>query len=80
MDQLELMASELNATPEQLALAWGLHKGVFPIIGARTLAHLESSLRAAAIGLSADQLQVLDELSAIQLGYPHDLLASVQKN
>ena len=80
LDQLELMASDLDATPGQLALVWVLHKGVFPIIGARTLAHLESSLRAAAISLPADHLQLLDELSDIKLGYPHDLLASVQKN
>ncbi len=80
LNQLERMANELDATAGQLALAWVLRKGVFAIIGARTLAQLESSLRAAALGLSADQLQLLDELSAIKLGYPQDLLASVQKH
>ncbi|GAB2555187.1 aldo/keto reductase [Spirosoma aerophilum] len=61
LDHLELMAKDLNATPGQLALAWVLHKGVFPIIGARTLIHLESSLRATALSLPANQLQLLDE-------------------
>lgn len=74
------MARELNATPGQLALAWVLSKGVFPMIGARTLAHLETSLGACALRLTADQVALLDELSAIKLGYPHDLLASVQKH
>ncbi|GAB3787516.1 aldo/keto reductase [Spirosoma horti] len=79
LDQLELMANELDATLGQIALAWALSKGVFPIIGARTLAHLETSLRAVAIDLQADQVKLLDEISAIALGYPHELLATVQK-
>ncbi|MFD2937371.1 aldo/keto reductase [Spirosoma flavum] len=79
LDQLELMATELDATPGQIALAWVLSKGVFPIIGARTLAHLETSLRTVAIRLQADQVKLLDEISAIALGYPHELLATVQK-
>lgn len=79
LDQLGLMAKELDATPGQMALAWALSKGVFPIIGARTLAHLETSLRAVDIGLQADQVKLLDEISAIAMGYPHELLATVQK-
>ncbi|MVM33738.1 aldo/keto reductase [Spirosoma sp. HMF4905] len=79
LDQLELMANELEATPGQIALAWALSKGVFPIIGARTLAHLETSLRAVDIHLQADQVKLLDEISAIAMGYPHELLATVQK-
>ncbi|AKD53696.1 aldo/keto reductase [Spirosoma radiotolerans] len=79
LDQLELLANELKATPGQIALAWALSKGVFPIIGARTLAHLETSLRAVDIRLQADQVNLLDEISAIALGYPQELLATVQK-
>jgi aryl-alcohol dehydrogenase-like predicted oxidoreductase len=79
LDQLELIAIELNATPGQLALAWVLSKGVFPIIGARTLTHLETSLGAIDIHLQADQLRRLDEVSAIAMGYPYELLATVQK-
>ncbi|MBD2753894.1 aldo/keto reductase [Spirosoma validum] len=79
LDQLELMANELEATPGQMALAWVLSKGVFPIIGARTLAHLETSLKAVDIRLQADQVKLLDEVSAITMGYPHELLATVQK-
>ncbi|RYF63805.1 MAG: aldo/keto reductase [Cytophagaceae bacterium] len=79
LDQLGLMANELDATPGQMALAWALSKGIFPIIGARTLAHLETSLRAVDIGLQADQVKLLDEISAIAMGYPHELLATVQK-
>lgn len=78
LDQLEQLASELDATPGQIALAWVLSKGVFPIIGARTLDHLNISLKAAALRLPADQVKLLDKLSAIRMGYPHELLATVQ--
>ena len=79
IDQLEVIARELDATPGQIALAWVLSKGIFPIIGARTMDQLEPSLKAVDINLNADQLTRLDERSAITMGYPHDLLATVQK-
>ncbi|QIP15163.1 aldo/keto reductase [Spirosoma aureum] len=78
IDQLELMASELDATPGQIALAWVLSKAIFPIIGARTIAQLETSLKATDILLTANQVTRLDEVSAIAKGYPQEVLASVQ--
>ncbi|GAB4021179.1 aldo/keto reductase [Spirosoma koreense] len=79
LDQLEQMASELDATPGQIALAWVMSKDIFPIIGARTLTQLEASLKAVDIRLTAEQIARLDESSAVTMGYPHELLATVQK-
>jgi aryl-alcohol dehydrogenase-like predicted oxidoreductase len=79
LDQTELIAKEVDCTSGQVALAWVLSKGVFPIIGARTLAHLETSLSAVDIRLNADQIRRLDEISVISMGFPHDLLATVQR-
>ncbi|WP_460964174.1 aldo/keto reductase [Spirosoma litoris] len=79
IDQLEQIANELEATPGQVALAWVLGKDVFPIIGARTLTHLEDSLKVLDIQLTIDQVTRLDEVSAIAMGYPHEILATVQK-
>jgi aryl-alcohol dehydrogenase-like predicted oxidoreductase len=79
IDQLELMANELDATPGQIALAWVLSKTIFPIIGARTMAQLETSLKAVDIQLTVDQVTRLDEVSAIAMGYPQEVLATVQK-
>jgi aryl-alcohol dehydrogenase-like predicted oxidoreductase len=78
MDQLVLIAKEADSTPGQIALAWVLSKGVFPIIGARTLAHLQTSLSVVDMNLNADQLTRLDQISAISMGFPHELLATVQ--
>ena len=77
INELELIAAELEATPGQVALAWMLTKNGFPIIGARKLLHLEESLRVLEISLSDDQVTRLETISAVTLGYPHDLLKMV---
>lgn len=78
IDELELIAIELDATPGQIAFAWTMTKNAFPIIGARKVSHLVESLQALSVILSPDQLQRLEKVSAIEMGYPHDLLQSVQ--
>jgi aryl-alcohol dehydrogenase-like predicted oxidoreductase len=78
LDTLETIASEVHATPGQVALAWSLTKNGFPIIGARTTGHLLDAITALNIMLSADQIEQLNSISAVSLGYPHDLLKTVQ--
>ncbi|MGH3762406.1 aldo/keto reductase [Actinophytocola sp.] len=60
----EKLAAELGVDPADLGIAWLLHQeGVTaPIIGPRTPAQLEGSLRAVDITLDADTLATLDEL------------------
>lgn len=79
IDQLELIAAEVEATPGQVALAWTLTKNAFSIVGARTLAHLQDSFKSLEIKLSSDQMARLESVSAIDMGYPHNLLKTVQK-
>ncbi|RZT88134.1 aryl-alcohol dehydrogenase-like predicted oxidoreductase [Pseudonocardia sediminis] len=71
------IASETDRTPAQIALAWVLdNPGVTaPVIGARTAEQLLGNLGALDVDLTAEQLARLDSVSAIDLGYPHDLLA-----
>ncbi|RAJ24647.1 aldo/keto reductase [Pedobacter cryoconitis] len=78
IDQLFVIANELHVEPGQVALAWILSKGGFPIIGARTIDHINAGLKATSVELSPDHIIQLDQLSAVILGYPHDLLATVQ--
>jgi len=78
LDELESIAAEVDATVGQVALGWTLTKNAFPIIGARKPTHLNESLHALEITLSVDQLQRLEALSAVEMGYPHDLLQTVQ--
>jgi len=77
-DVVKEVASELGRKPAQVALAWALNvPGVTsPIIGARTLAQLEDNMGALAVDLDPSHLARLDEVSTIDLGNPHGLLAS----
>jgi aryl-alcohol dehydrogenase-like predicted oxidoreductase len=70
------VAGELGSTPSKVALAWVLAKApvAAPIIGVRTLAQLEDNLGALEVEFSPEQLHRLDAASAIELGFPHELL------
>ncbi|GAA4523082.1 aldo/keto reductase [Amycolatopsis samaneae] len=76
-DVVREVAAELGHTPAQVALAWTLRTpGVTaPVIGARTPEQLVGNLGALEVEFTAEQLDRLEEASAIDLGYPHDLLA-----
>lgn len=75
IDATLAVAAELGASPGQVAIAWALAKGVFPVVGPRTPAQLRDNLAAAALELSTDHLRRLDEVSAVDAGYPYQLLA-----
>ncbi|MCA2230293.1 aldo/keto reductase [Nonomuraea aurantiaca] len=77
-DVVREVAAEAGHTPAQVALAWTLQNpGVTaPVIGARTPEQLVGNLGALEVDFTADQLARLDKVSAIDLGYPHDMLAS----
>jgi aryl-alcohol dehydrogenase-like predicted oxidoreductase len=59
------LASEIGATPAQLALSWLLHQGpdIIPIPGTRNVTHLHENAGAAAIPLSEDMLAQVDRLA-----------------
>ena len=60
-------------TPAQVALAWlAARPGVANIIvGARTEAQLKDNLAAAALKLTAEELQQIDAVSLLPLIYPY---------
>ncbi|MEH2453693.1 aldo/keto reductase [Nostoc sp.] len=70
------VAAEIGHTPSQVALAWlRAQSGVIiPIIGARKLTQFQDNLACLDVSLSAEHLQRLDEVSQIELGFPHDFL------
>ncbi|MDX8144334.1 aldo/keto reductase [Lentzea sp. BCCO 10_0061] len=75
-DVVREVAVEVERTPAQVALAWSVRRpGVTaPVIGARTPEQLLGNLDALEVELTGEQVARLDEVSAIDLGYPHDLL------
>ena len=73
---VEEVAREVGRSPAQVAIAWVLQQHVIPIIGARRLEQLEDNLAAAALALSPGQMEKLDTVSKIELGFPHDFYNS----
>ncbi|WP_367391918.1 aldo/keto reductase [Lewinella sp. LCG006] len=68
------IAKSLEVSPAQVALAWISQQGHIPIIGARTLEQLKDNLGSLDVTISAEQMQQLDEVSSIDLGFPHDFV------
>jgi len=62
---LQQIASRLDATPSQVALAWLLQRSpvMLPIPGTSSVAHLEDNIAAADIALSEADVTALDALS-----------------
>ena len=78
IDELVAIAEKYSATPGQIAFAWTLSKQAFPLLGARKLEQFEQGIKFVEISLTTEEVTKLDELSAISLGYPHDLLNTVR--
>jgi aryl-alcohol dehydrogenase-like predicted oxidoreductase len=78
---VDTVADELGWSSSQVALAWtrAHHPGVHPIVGARRLDQLADNLASAGLALPADAVRTLDEVSAIELGFPHDFIASTRE-
>lgn len=75
VDEVLAIANATGLSPGQVAIAWVLAKGTLPILGPRTLEQLTDNLAAADAVLDAEQLQRLEAVSAIALGFPHDVVA-----
>jgi len=75
--EVQAVASELGATPSQVAIAWTMARtdAVLPIVGARNLEQFEDNIGALAVELPAGALERLDDVSAIARGFPHDFMA-----
>jgi aryl-alcohol dehydrogenase-like predicted oxidoreductase len=72
------VGTEVGCTASQVALAWLRTQGnsTIPIIGARKLSQIKDNLACVDINLSLEHLQRLNEVSQIELGFPHDFLQS----
>jgi aryl-alcohol dehydrogenase-like predicted oxidoreductase len=72
------IANEIGCSPSQVAINWVRQQPweIIPILGATSEAQLADNLACLARPLAEEHAQRLDELSRIELGFPHDFLAS----
>ncbi|MEU0964880.1 aldo/keto reductase [Streptomyces sp. NPDC005917] len=82
LDAVLAVAEEMGTGPVQVALAWLRQRAaraqtsLIPIVGPRTLAHLAGYLDALNIELDPHHYQMLDEISTIRLGAPHEAVTA----
>jgi aryl-alcohol dehydrogenase-like predicted oxidoreductase len=69
------VAEQIGCSPSHVALQW-VRRRAIPIVGARNASQLSDSLGCLNVALSDRQLEKLDKASEIDMGFPHDFLAS----
>jgi aryl-alcohol dehydrogenase-like predicted oxidoreductase len=76
VEEVIRISTELGSTPAHVALNWLRQQGMIPIMGVRKVEQLKENLACLSFELSEQQMRRLDEASRIELGYPHDFLAT----
>lgn len=76
-DTLIEIAGEINIPPATAALAWvRRNPNIIPIVGAKKREQLKQNLDCINYSLNDEQLERLEEISGIKLGFPHDFANS----
>jgi aryl-alcohol dehydrogenase-like predicted oxidoreductase len=82
-EEVSKIANDVGRTPAQVALNWirqqkllqqQRQSKIIPIIGARNTSQIKDNLACLEFELSNEQIQRLNEVSKIELGFPHDWL------
>ncbi|MEM0931664.1 MAG: aldo/keto reductase [Bacteroidota bacterium] len=77
-DKVVEIAERNNLAPAAVAIAYVKQKNIVPILGGTKVSHIESNLKSIAFELSPEDQMELDQISSIELGFPHDFLKSTQ--
>ena len=78
VEAVRTVSQEVSRSPAQVAYNWARQQQgramMIPILGARSASQLADNLAITEWELSTEQLQRLDEVSRIELGFPHGFL------
>jgi aryl-alcohol dehydrogenase-like predicted oxidoreductase len=86
VDTVLAIADEVDSTAVQVSLAWLRRRATFaqtalvPIVGPRSVDHLQEYLQSLELTLDDVHYRRLDEVSQPRLGTPHDSVASALRN
>ena len=72
------IAAEIGCNPSHVALSWVRQQpgSLIPLIGARKVSQLEDNLGCLNVTLTDEQMAQLNDVSRIELGFPHDFLST----
>ncbi len=74
-DTVVKVAKAAGKSPAQVALNWlRANPNVIPIIGARKVSQYEDNMKCLSWKLNSQQLEKLNEVSAIEMGFPMDFI------
>ncbi|MGB8223892.1 MAG: aldo/keto reductase [Polyangiales bacterium] len=75
---VDTVADELGVSSAQVATAWVQAQGYryIPIVGARKVEQILDCLGSPSVALDAEHLDMLDDVSRVDMGFPHDFLAA----
>jgi len=71
------IAKEVDRTPSQVCIAWMLAQpNNFPLLGVRTLQQLQDNLLALTLKLTEDQINRINAVATIDLGFPYNFIGT----
>ncbi|PTU23614.1 hypothetical protein P175DRAFT_0500175 [Aspergillus ochraceoroseus IBT 24754] len=75
-EKLAELAQRKGTVPTSIALAYVLHKApyVFPVIGCRTVAQLESNIESLGVELTDEEIYEIEDTTSFDLGFPMSFL------
>jgi aryl-alcohol dehydrogenase-like predicted oxidoreductase len=76
--EVQKIADRRDISPSRVAIAWVRQQPgvIIPILGARTVNQLEDNIGCLDVTLDDKDLRRLDEVSSVDLGFPHEFLKS----
>jgi aryl-alcohol dehydrogenase-like predicted oxidoreductase len=76
--EADAVAAEVGRSSAQVALAWLRQQPgiMIPILGARTLDQIKDNMGCLDLTLSPEQIRRLEDVSRIDLGFPHDFITN----
>jgi aryl-alcohol dehydrogenase-like predicted oxidoreductase len=69
---VDSVAQEIGCSSAQVALNWLRQQEVIPVIGGRKLSQIKDNLDCINFNLPPEQIEKLNSVSSIELGFPHD--------
>lgn len=68
---VDKIAQQIGQNSGQVALSWLRSQGVIPVIGIRQASQAKENLKCIDFNLSSEHLELLNQISQVELGYPH---------
>ncbi len=71
------IARQIGCSPVELAVQWvaSQRNNIIPVVGVRNVEQLEGNLKYLDVKIDKASMEKLDEISAIEMGFPHDFLS-----